>query len=147
MMKYQRLSFIFLQSLLALVLTGCATQETQSSSNPTETQSTANVSGLNLPTFNEGTTDDPFALPPTGQVVTIYATGLSCPLCASNVDIQLKRVAGVKSTQIDLGSGAIIVELDQSKPRPANEQLAEAVRDGGFTVVSVQNGLPTGGEG
>lgn len=73
----------------------------------------------------------------TEPVATINAKGMGCPLCASSADRRLKKVDGVKWTNIDLGNGVVTVGLDPEKPAPAAEDLQAAIRDAGFTADDV----------
>lgn len=75
-------------------------------------------------------------------VATINAKGMGCPLCASSADRRLKKVDGVKWTNIDLGNGVVTVGLDPEKPAPSAESLQTAIRDAGFTAEDVT--MPNG---
>jgi len=63
----------------------------------------------------------------------LYAKGLSCPLCASNIDKTLKELPGVAEAKVDLSTGKVVVYHDPSNP-PSDEALAKAVDDAGFTL-------------
>lgn len=73
-----------------------------------------------------------------GTSTTMLVHGMSCPLCAKNVDIELRRVKGVSLVTADLGEGFVYVTLDGSAP-VTRGQLARAVNDSGFTIKSFQN--------
>ncbi|MEM7680582.1 MAG: heavy metal-associated domain-containing protein [Planctomycetota bacterium] len=77
------------------------------------------------------------------SVGAIEATGMSCPLCATNIDSVLMRHPGVGDVVVDLGAGRVYVGLVPGAEWPSAEQLADAVRDAGFTPVKVS--LPEGG--
>lgn len=67
----------------------------------------------------------------------LYVNGLGCPLCATNVDVQLERVRGVSEAKVDLGAGTVLIEMpDKTKPSP--RRLADAVKDAGFTLVRIE---------
>lgn len=68
---------------------------------------------------------------------TITATGLSCPLCANNIDSTLKKLPGVQTVDVDLNTGRITVGLF-GKAKPSKASLATAVVNAGFTVLSVE---------
>lgn len=70
------------------------------------------------------------------DVILLTVGGLSCPLCAHNVDRQLLRIPGVRDVQVDLGTGEITVHYDPQTP-PTPEQLTRAVRDSGFTLRAI----------
>jgi len=63
----------------------------------------------------------------------LHVRGMSCPLCAHSIEVQLRRVPGVADVRIDLGSGEVTALL---KPfaKPTEEQFAAAIRDSGFTL-------------
>lgn len=67
----------------------------------------------------------------------LWVNGLGCPLCASNIDRQLKRVRGVKAINVDLGVGVVKLNLVQGR-QPSPYTLGEAVEDAGFTLVKVE---------
>lgn len=67
--------------------------------------------------------------------VTLLVNGLSCPLCASNVDKQLGAVPGVSDVSVDFAAGTIGLSL--SDPRPSPMTLARAIDRAGFTLVRI----------
>ena len=68
----------------------------------------------------------------------LWVNGMGCPLCATNIDMQLKRVKGVSEAKVDLGAGKVSIELaGENKPSPA--RLADAVADAGFTLVKIES--------
>jgi copper chaperone CopZ len=72
----------------------------------------------------------------SGEVVlTVY--GLSCPLCASNLDQQLSRIPGVVELYPDLDTGAIRVTLADGH-QVSVSTFARAIQDGGFTLQSAR---------
>ncbi len=100
---------------IAPYLTGCA-------SGPTSQMDTASI------------TDTAIA----GTSTTLVVHGMSCPLCANNVDKQLLAVRGVTSVDVDMGTGEVVVSLDP-KAGVTTSQLAKAVSDSGFTLAEVRN--------
>jgi copper chaperone CopZ len=99
-----------------LFIAGCAT--TQSNSN----------GGVAL-------RDDDTAIDAPSATLVVH--GLSCPLCAHNIDQQLMRVRGVDSVMTDLGEGEVYLGLAES-PKPTRAQLARAINEAGFTLVSIR---------
>ena len=77
------------------------------------------------------------AEPLTGSSATLIVHGMSCPLCANNVDDLLMAVPGVKSVNVDMGTGEVKVALAQGA-RVTREQLAKAVDDSGFTLAELR---------
>lgn len=74
------------------------------------------------------------ALP--GDSATLTVQGLSCPLCASNVDKQLLKVPGVQDVSVDLGAGLVKVRFDPATA-PSEAVLRKAVEDSGYTLAGV----------
>lgn len=72
-----------------------------------------------------------------GDSATLVVAGMSCPMCASNVDTELKEIAGVQSVEVDLDSGEVRVALF-GKIRPTLGELAAAIDRSGFTLDSVK---------
>ena len=62
--------------------------------------------------------------------------GLSCPLCAHNIDSTLRRLPGVTDVQIDLQAGRVTAALLRGKS-PSADALRKAVEDSGFSVDAV----------
>ena len=65
--------------------------------------------------------------------VLVYAEGMGCPLCATNVEQTIGRLPGVSTVSVDLGEGRITM-LVYGKERPTRGDIARAVYDAGFTV-------------
>ena len=68
---------------------------------------------------------------------TLWVIGMGCPLCANNVDQQLMKIKGVEKVDLNLGTGEVKVALAESN-RPTREQLANAIRNSGFTLVKIE---------
>jgi copper chaperone CopZ len=75
--------------------------------------------------------------PIAAAAARITVRGLGCPQCASNIDLQLKQVRGVAAVRVDLGQGLVDVDFVPGL-HPSVRDLANAVRDSGFTVVAVE---------
>lgn len=112
-----------------LFLGGCAT--TGSTSGTGDSHGSGSKGG----TSNSLLTDTTVV---KGTSTTMLVHGMSCPLCAKNVDIELRRIKGVSMVEADLGEGFVYVTLDGSAP-VTRGQLARAVNDSGFTIKSFQN--------
>jgi copper chaperone CopZ len=67
-------------------------------------------------------------------VLTVH--GLSCPLCANNLDGQLANVDGVEGARIDLKTGAVTVRLAEGHSVTSSD-LAGAVKNAGFTLKTI----------
>lgn len=69
----------------------------------------------------------------------LYVNGLGCPQCASNVDVQLMRLPGVRKADVDLSTGVVTIDVKGEK-RPSPYQVSERVKDAGFTLVKLESG-------
>lgn len=76
--------------------------------------------------------------PIAGDSAVLYVNGMGCPLCATNIDMQLKRLPGVKSVKVDLGVGTVKMDLISGMPHPSPDRLGHAVEDAGFTLVKIE---------
>jgi copper chaperone CopZ len=78
--------------------------------------------------------------PVNGTQATLVVKGMSCPLCANNIDTQLRRLSGVTDVHIDMSTGFVTVDLLAGPPssRPTRSALAKAVANTGFTLVEIR---------
>lgn len=114
--------FAVLGSLLIVFLAvGCQKSSTM------ETDSTADA---------QSQIESKPAVPTSGgtETVVLHVYGMSCPLCATNVDKQLLKVSGVQSVNVNLNTGRVLVQVDRNN-RPEQESLERAVTESGFTLV------------
>lgn len=64
--------------------------------------------------------------------VTVTVEGLACPFCAYGIEKKLKRVEGVRSIDIEMNRGVVILVAE--KGRSVNiGQIPVAVKDSGFS--------------
>ena len=77
--------------------------------------------------------------PITNNTIILYANGLGCPQCASNIDLQIKkRVPGAESVYVDLAEGTATVDIiPGTKRRLSPKQYEDIVGDAGFTLVKM----------
>lgn len=75
--------------------------------------------------------------PLTGSSATITVHGLACPLCAKGVDAELRKIPGMKTVEVDLGTGIVKVTFDPATP-PSRKALSDAVRWGGGTFIELR---------
>lgn len=68
---------------------------------------------------------------------TLIVHGMSCPLCANNVDKQLLDVPGVSDVNVDMGTGEAKVKF-MPGAKVTKQQLADAVDKSGFTLAEVR---------
>ncbi|HMN96625.1 MAG TPA: heavy metal-associated domain-containing protein [Phycisphaerales bacterium] len=71
---------------------------------------------------------------PEPRTAYFVVNGMGCPLCANNVDRQLRNLPGVERVTINLGTGVVAARLSPENP-PSQAQLERAVRASGFTLV------------
>jgi copper chaperone CopZ len=72
------------------------------------------------------------------STATLSVHGLSCPKCASNVDLTLAEIKGVKNVeQVDLSTGEVKLAFDENT-HPSPAALAKAVKDAGYTLVAIR---------
>ncbi len=69
--------------------------------------------------------------------VLLTVFGMSCPLCANNVDNTLLAIPGVEDVALDMGTGIAVVRLDGRTP-VSRRQLAAAVDRSGFSLVRIE---------
>ena len=106
----------------ALALAGCQKSHSMSSSQE--------------PALGEAST--------VAHTATLWVKGMACPQCAYNVDLQLLKVPGVESVKVEMNSGRVLATLSPTSP-PTSEQLAEAIKNTGFTLVRID--MPPDGSG
>jgi copper ion binding protein len=62
---------------------------------------------------------------------TFTVTGMTCGHCVQAVTDEVSAIEGVRSVQVDLGSGSVTVEVDA--PVPA-DRYAAAVDEAGYEI-------------
>lgn len=73
----------------------------------------------------------------------LHVRGMSCPLCANNIDKQLLKVPGVEKVAVNLGNGEVHVRLAVA-PRPTADELTRAIERSGFTLARIEMPLTEG---
>jgi copper chaperone CopZ len=109
---------ITVSTLALLLLQGCASSQRQEPS-PGQVSSASDTQPITAPR------------------ATLIVHGMSCPLCASNVDKQLLEVPGVTLASVNMGSGEVTVTF-APKARVTRKQLEDAVYKSGFTLAEVR---------
>jgi copper chaperone CopZ len=89
--------------------------------------------GAKGPASTAGVMDD---TPIQGREAKLVVYGMSCPLCANNVDKTLLEVPGVTDVAVDMSTGIARVTLDGKTP-VTPRQLATAVDRSGFSLQSI----------
>ncbi len=114
--------------VLSLVLTGCSGPATMGEYEEKPITHTVTPADIERAKSTQ---------PLTSNAAVLYVNGLGCPLCASNIDRQLKRVRGVTSINVDLSVGRVELGLLTGK-QPSPARLGDAVEDAGFTLVKIE---------
>lgn len=65
-----------------------------------------------------------------GEVVRIPVEGMTCTSCVSHITKAVRKVAGVESVKVDLGSESAIVGFDAEKT--SLEAIGEAIVHAGY---------------
>ncbi len=68
-------------------------------------------------------------------------TGMSCSACSSHVDKSVRKLAGVKDVQVNLLSGSMLVDYEESAVTP--EAICLAVQNAGYGASPIKNGAKT----
>jgi copper chaperone CopZ len=69
---------------------------------------------------------------PASKIWVAEVLGMSCPLCANNIEKQLKRDKTVESVEIDLGKGD--VKITYSREVAETGSIKKAIEDAGFST-------------
>lgn len=117
---------------MAGVLTGCAGGGDASS----DAAASSPVSDAGRPAVVEARALSS-ELPLEGDRATLLVQGLSCPLCATNIDKMLAREPGVDGVRVDLSTGRVQIGL-KGASRPSPSRLGEVVDKAGFTLVGIE---------
>lgn len=116
-----------------VALSGCAT----SAPAPTKASMEENAVVHSVSQADEAATHSKSPLD-TSKVV-LWVNGLGCPQCATNADLQLKRIRAVSGVRTDLGQGKIYVDLLGKGAKPSPHDFSEAILDAGFTLVKIES--------
>ncbi|MBX3361779.1 MAG: heavy-metal-associated domain-containing protein [Phycisphaeraceae bacterium] len=121
------------------LLLGCATTQSTSTDTSNTTPATEREPGESVVHAASDKDREYLAskTPITADKVTLAVNGLSCPLCATNVDKQLASLRGVQDIRIDFEKGEI--ELQLKDPPPSPSSLARAIDQAGFTLVRISH--------
>ncbi len=65
------------------------------------------------------------------MIQTISVTGMTCQNCVRHVSQALSSLPGVRSVNVDLGSGAARLETERELPRT---ELAAALDEAGYEL-------------
>ena len=71
-----------------------------------------------------------------GTQYDLRVDGLACPFCAYGIEKSFIKTEGVKSVEIDLKNGLVIVKTKEGKTFTENK-LKVIINDAGFTMKSM----------
>lgn len=111
-------------ALSTLLVAGCATTEIDRSPQINPVPGDARPELSDLPVMLE-------------QDAELVVFGLSCPLCASNLETQFRRIPGIAGHRMDLDTGIIHVQVRQGGFVPA-ASVKRAVEDAGFSLQAIR---------
>jgi copper chaperone CopZ len=112
--------------ILGAWLAGCASSGASTEGQDTTYTATAEESRLVA-------SAEPLAPGP----VKFYMNGLSCPLCATNIDQQLGDLPGIRDIKVNLKTGVVTADIVGDQ-RPAPKQIAAAADQAGVTLVNIE---------
>jgi copper chaperone CopZ len=131
--RSKALGLIAISSLALLAACG-TTQSGNKSADTAQTEENAVVHQVSKADVDATHTTEPIQ----SSSAVLWVNGLGCPQCATNADLQLKRIRGVTNIRTDLGEGKIYITLTAGSKNPSAERLSEAIADAGFTLVKVE---------
>lgn len=67
----------------------------------------------------------------------LQVNGLACPFCAYGIEKKLKSIEGVKSIEIDIDGGRVLVTTAEGAPFD-EEAARRAIEDAGFTLAGFE---------
>ncbi len=76
--------------------------------------------------------------------IAVRVGGLACPFCAYGLEKHLGRLPGVESVETDLAHGQVVLRIEKNGNPPTEEQIREAVKRAGFTVIEIRGGSGSG---
>ncbi len=74
--------------------------------------------------------------PAANRLIQVKASGMMCSFCTMSVETSLGRVPGIRSVQVNLVHGIILVDADRAQV--SEEQVAQQVEALGYTVVATE---------
>ncbi|MGE3106743.1 MAG: heavy-metal-associated domain-containing protein [Phycisphaerales bacterium] len=123
------LMVVGLAGAISMVVSGCASGPAEPSYEEHEVVHTATAEEARVATARESL---------TGDDAKLYINGMSCPLCATNIDLQLLKVRGVTDVAVDFSTGTALVRFGGSD-RPSGAELAHAVAEAGFKLIKIES--------
>ena len=63
--------------------------------------------------------------------VLVYVRGMVCGMCVQGITKLLTKVSGVKTVEIDLETGAVLIRVSENES-PTDPQIKEAIKGAGY---------------
>jgi len=129
--SFAAISRLLVAFSIVATLGACASDQSAASASSADTEQAVTYTA----TADEAAlikSDQP--LPP-GPIV-MYMNGLSCPLCATNIDQQVEQLPGVSDVKVDLSTGKVKASLT-GPSTPSPRQLANAADAAGVTLIKI----------
>lgn len=123
---------LLITALIAALVAGCSAGPGSSSAEPRYEEGSI-VHHVSAAEHEQTRRTEPL----TADRAVLWVSGLGCPQCASNVDIQLLRLKGVEEAKVDLSTGKVTIAMT-GPTRPSPAQLNRAVEDAGFTLAKIE---------
>ena len=121
-------SFAVLCSTVSILLSGCASSTTSAGEDGVSGEDGAIIAQTNFDNFP----DEPVA----SDTVTMTVTGMSCPMCSTNLELELTDHPMIGDVSINLETSAVVVNF-VGRTHPTQLELANLVHDAGYTLVAI----------
>ena len=79
----------------------------------------------------------------TEQTVTLPITGMTCANCALNIERGVKKLEGIKQTNVNFAAEEAMVSFDPKVLQP--QDIYKRIHDSGYTVPTVESEFPVTG--
>jgi len=79
----------------------------------------------------------------TEQTVTLPITGMTCANCALNIERGVKKLEGIKQTNVNFAAEEAMVSFDPKALHPRD--ILKRIHDSGYTVPTVESEFPVTG--
>ena len=118
--------FAVFSTMLTFALWGCASTSAPVAGD--EGGGDAIVAQTNFDNFP----DEPIV----SDTATLTVTGMSCPMCSTNLELELTDHPMIGEVSINLETSAVVVGF-VGRTHPTQLELANLVHDAGYTLVAI----------
>ena len=73
--------------------------------------------------------------------ILVYVRGMVCGMCVQGITKLLTKVSGVKTVEIDLETGAVLIRVTENES-PTDPQIKEAIKGAGYEAQDIFRGSP-----